>query len=80
MLADCTITNRTSPFLGVLGECLLISSLPGKTLRTFVDIAMLAKGRFGTSKMHLLDIKRRQPGFLFISLPIVSLYKLAIVT
>ena len=27
-----------------------------------------------------LDIKRREPGILFISLPIVSLYKLAIMT
>ena len=27
----------------MLGECLLISSLPGKALRTLVDIARLAK-------------------------------------
>ena len=27
----------------ILGECLLISSLPGKALRMFVDIARLAK-------------------------------------
>ena len=27
-----------------------------------------------------LDIKRREPGILFISLPIVSLFKLAIMT
>ena len=27
-----------------------------------------------------LDIKRRKPGILFISLPIVSLFKLAIMT
>ena len=27
----------------VLGECLLISSLPGKALRTLVDIARLAE-------------------------------------
>ena len=26
----------------ILGECLLISSLPGKALRTHVDIARLA--------------------------------------
>ena len=43
---------------GILGECLLISSLPGKALRTDVD------GK--------LDIKRREPGILFISLPIVE--------
>ena len=46
----------------ILGECLLISSLPGKALRTLVDIARLAR----------LDIKRREPGILFISLPIVE--------
>ena len=27
----------------MIGECLLISSLPGKALRTFVDIARLAE-------------------------------------
>ena len=27
----------------ILGECLLISRLPGKALRTLVDIAKLAK-------------------------------------
>ena len=27
----------------ILGECLLISSLPGKALRTLIDIARLAK-------------------------------------
>ena len=27
----------------ILGECLLISSLPGKALRTLVDIARLAE-------------------------------------
>ena len=27
----------------ILGECLLISSLPGKALRTYVDIARLAE-------------------------------------
>ena len=29
--------------LRILGECLLISSLPGKALRTLVDIARLAE-------------------------------------
>ena len=27
----------------ILGECLLISSVPGKSLRTLVDIARLAE-------------------------------------
>ena len=50
-----------------------ILSLPGKALRTLVDIARLAEpGK--------LDIKRREPGILFISLPIGSIFKLAIMT
>ena len=66
----------------ILGECLLISSLPGKALRTHVDIARLAK-RFNMrsqSRPDKLDIKRPKPGIVFISLPIVSLFKLAIMT
>ena len=62
-------------------ECLLISSLPGKVFRTLVDIARLAE-RFNVHSQSRasgkLDIKRRKPGILFISLPIVSLFKLAI--
>ena len=52
-----------------MGECLLISSLPGEALRTLVDIARLAD-------------RRHEPGILhvFISLPIVLLFKLAIMT
>ena len=63
--------------LRILGEYLLISSLPGKALRTLlVDIARLAE-QFEPGK---LDIKRHSPGILFISLPNVSLFKLAIMT
>ena len=51
--------------------CLLISSLPGKALRTLVDIARLAE----PGKLY---IKRREPVNLFFSLHIVSLFKLAI--
>ena len=48
------------------GECLLISSLPSKALRTLGDIVRLAEpGK--------LDIKRRKPGILCISLQIYSL-------
>ena len=36
------IMNRPDK-LRILGECLLISSLPGKALRTLVNIARLAK-------------------------------------
>ena len=40
-------------------------SLPGEALRTLIDFARLAEpGK--------LDIKRREPGILFISLPIVE--------
>ena len=68
----------------MLGECLLIPSLPGKDLRTLVDIAKLAKrlNLRSQSQRGKLDIKRREPGILhvLISLPIVSLFKLAIMT
>ena len=51
----------------------MISNLPGKASRMLVDIARLAEpGK--------LDIKRYEPGILFIILPMVSLFKLAIMT
>ena len=61
----------------------MISSLPGKALRMLVDItrglpsdsACVLKAEPGK-----LDIKRHEPGILFISLPIVSLFELAIMT
>ena len=46
----------------------MISSLPGKALRTLVDIARLVL----KAEPGKLDIKRREPGILFISLPIVK--------
>ena len=58
----------------------MISSLPGKALRTLVDIARLAE-RFNMrsqSRAGKLDIKIRKTGILFISLPIDSLFKLTI--
>ena len=37
-------TELIEPYIKrILGECLLISSLPGKALRTLVDIARLAE-------------------------------------
>ena len=48
------------------GSRLLISSLPGSALRTHVDIARLK------AEPGKLDIKRREPGILFISLPIIE--------
>ena len=58
----------------------MISSLPGKALRMLVDIARLDKqlNMHSQSRAGKLDIKRRESGILFISLPIVSLFKLAI--
>ena len=49
------MSHVTSLDIDLLGECLLISSLTGKALRTLVDIARLAE----------LDIKRREPGILY---------------
>ena len=40
MLVDIA---RLAELQRLLGECLLISSLPGKALRTLVDIARLAE-------------------------------------
>ena len=65
------------------GECLLISSLPDTALGTLVDIARL-KPRYSTCVLKAepgqLDIKRREPGILFISSPNDSLFKQAIMT
>ena len=41
-IRQAVLMNRVG-ILRILGECLLISSLPGKALRTLVDIARLAK-------------------------------------
>ena len=66
----------------ILGECLLISSLPGKASRTLVDIARLAEGLkcILEAEPGKLDIKRCEPGILFISLQVDSLFKLVIMT
>ena len=57
------------PFVRSMLECLLTSrGLPSDS--TSVLKALPGK----------LDIKRREPGILFISLPIVLLFKLAIMT
>ena len=57
----------------ILGECILISSLPGKALRTLVDIADLPSESTCVLKAEpgKLDIKRREPGLLFISVQAV---------
>ena len=52
----------------------MISGLPGKASRTLVDIVRLAE------QFNMRDIQRREPGILLISLPVVSLFKLANMT
>ena len=54
--------KRHSPsILYILGECLLISSLPGNALRTLVDIKGLPSDSTSVLKAEpgKLDIKRR---------------------
>ena len=53
--------------LRILGECLLISSLPGKALRTLVELRGLPSDSTCVLKAEpgKLDIKRRKPGILF---------------
>ena len=53
-----------------ISECLLISSLPGKALRTYILKAKPGK----------IAIQICKPGILFISLHAYSLLKLAIMT
>ena len=67
-----------------LGECLSISSLPGKASRTLVEWRGLPSDSTSVleAKPGKRDtcIKRREPGILFISLQAVSLFKLASIT
>ena len=58
----------------------MISSLPGKALRMLLTSRGLPSYSTCVLKAEpgKLDIKRREPGILFISLSIVSLFKLAI--
>ena len=58
----------------------MISSLPGKALRMLVELRGLPRDStcLFEAEPGKLDIKRREPGILFISLPIGSLFKLAI--
>ena len=64
----------------ILGEYLFISSLPGKALRMLVESRGLPSDSSCILKAEpgKLDIKRREPGILFISLPIGSPFKLVI--
>ena len=51
LLAKVVLYWRNS-IKNILGECLLISSLPGKALRTLVDIARLAERFNMRSQSH----------------------------
>ena len=53
----------------ILGESLLISSLPGKAPRTLSDSTCILEAEPGEA-----DIKRRQPVILLISLQVCSLF------
>ena len=66
----------------ILGECLLISSLPGKALRMLVESRGLPSDSTSVLKAlpGKLHIERLNPGILFISLSIGSLSKLVIMT
>ena len=58
----------------------MISSLPGKALRMLVELRGLPSEstRVLDAEPAKLDIKRREPGILYISKQVGSLFKLAI--
>ena len=62
----------------ILGECLLISSLRGKAMRTLVKSRGLPSDSTCILKVEpgKLCIKKREPGIPFISLPVGSPFKL----
>ena len=60
----------------ILGECLLISRLPGEAPVNLVKLQCLPS--VSTAKIGKLDIKRRDPSNLFISLQVGSLFKLGL--
>ena len=62
----------------ILGECLLISSLQGKALRAHTARLLSDSTCILKAEPGKLDIKKREPGILFINIPIVSLFKQAI--
>ena len=62
---------KVSSIYRILGECLLISSLPGKAKRMLVESRGLPSDSTAFSKSSL---ERREPGILFISLQKVSEY------
>ena len=66
-------------YIGNTSECLLISSLPGKAERTFVESQGLPSDSTCVLEAEpgKFNIKRCEPGILFISLQLASLFKLS---
>ena len=62
----------------IQGECLLISSLSGKASRKLAESRGFIE-RFNVRSLAE-TVKRREPGILFISLPIGLLFNLTIMT
>ena len=61
-MAHCILLNINR----ILGECLLISSLPGKALRTHVDIARLAERcQHAFSKPSLVNLISKDANLVF---------------
>ena len=60
----------TLPDFTLLGKCLLLSSLQGTASRTLVELRGLQRDStcILDAEPGKLDIKRREPGILFISL------------
>ena len=66
----------------LVGESLLISSLPGKASRTLVEPRGLSRDSTCILKVRpgKLGNKRSTPGIIFINLSVVLLFKMAIMT
>ena len=60
----------------ILGGCILISSLPGKALKTIVELQGLPSDSTCVLEAEpgKLDIKRCEPGIQFISLQVVYMF------
>ena len=51
---------------GIVGECLLISSLPGKALRTLIDIAKACRAiQYAFSKPSLVNLISKDTSLVF---------------
>ena len=75
ILTVCITSMWTLIHSRILGSCLLIPSLPGKALRMLVESRGLPRDSICVldAEPGKLDIKRCEPGILFISLQVASL-------